>query len=512
MIAEELISSENFSQSSTASRVSNLSDLEIEIPSRPRTKRSFPFTDVGPKAKSIRTKEIFEHLLETADKENISPERLAAYLGYRVSYLNRKKISKTFKDIFDEEEEETKVDIPQALFIREHCQIGRGVYTDLRLALKNKTILPPHNLLSNLETELLPVLEVFEHGWKVNLQEAVSKTLERWFLQHENLQKEYTSLAQGIQCFFSGGCDGSGGHSVYNSASSLADNVDTSHMLFAGFALTEVRALDSDKTIFKDSFCNSSNAERPWVLIPGKESRENFAKVIKVIDKDVNEITSSELNISGIRCKISFDLSQLEGKAIVVASGLGGCYCTSCKVSEADAKLPERIQQGFTIDRNIDELHSLYMVLAESTSSGEIEPVPGDYRARTGLTNQPLTIQDVTKNIPITHAYLRSLSYFETLIYQINADVRIMGKGKRLSTDQRDRLTAAKEKFRKDATHGPLHLRLDQPDSHGHGGNSDTGPMARAFFSQEKSTDVLDLVNGTGKTQHYTFLLLYKPK
>ena len=196
-------SSENFSQSSNTSRVSNLSDLEIEIPSRPRIKRSFPFTEVGPKAKSIRTKEICDFLLETANKENISPERLAAYLGYKVSCLKNKKVAQTFKDIFDEKEEETKVELSQALYIREHCQIGRGIYTDLRLALKNKAILPPHNLLSNLEKELLPDLEMFEHGWKVNLSEAVTKTIERWFSKHDHLQKETLAIENGIHCYFS---------------------------------------------------------------------------------------------------------------------------------------------------------------------------------------------------------------------------------------------------------------------------------------------------------------------
>ena len=83
LIKEDESSQEYLSQSS---RVSNLSDLEIEIPSQPRKKRSFPFTEVGPKAKTIRTKEVFELLLETAERENLSPGRLAAYLGYRVSY------------------------------------------------------------------------------------------------------------------------------------------------------------------------------------------------------------------------------------------------------------------------------------------------------------------------------------------------------------------------------------------------------------------------------------------
>ena len=126
----EDISQATLSQSSTSSRLSVLSDLEIEIPSQPRRKKSFPFLEVGPKAKTIRTKEIFELLLDTAEKENLAPEKLVAYLGYRVSYQKNKKLANIFKEIFEDRQDSLKdVEPSQALYIREHCQIGRRIYT-----------------------------------------------------------------------------------------------------------------------------------------------------------------------------------------------------------------------------------------------------------------------------------------------------------------------------------------------------------------------------------------------
>ena len=130
LIAEE-VSQTFFSQSSTASRTSDISDLEFEIPSKPKTKRSFPFSDIGPKAKKLRTKEIFDLLLETAQKENLPPEKLIAYLGYRVCYQNNKKLAHTFKDIWEDRQKAEEVEPPQALYIREHCQIGRSIYTGI---------------------------------------------------------------------------------------------------------------------------------------------------------------------------------------------------------------------------------------------------------------------------------------------------------------------------------------------------------------------------------------------
>ena len=108
--------------------------------------------------------------------------------------MTNKKIACVFKDIFDEKEEKPKVETSQALFLREHCQIGHGVYTDLRLALKDSVVLPAHNLLAKLETDILPELKTFEHGWKVNLSAALTKTLERWFEQNEFPHKECLSF------------------------------------------------------------------------------------------------------------------------------------------------------------------------------------------------------------------------------------------------------------------------------------------------------------------------------
>ena len=218
--------------------------------------------------------------------------------------------------------------------------------SDLRLALKEHVTLPSPKVLSVAENEILPLLEPFEFGWKVNLLEAVTITLKRFFEQHDSIRSECVTLKSEIQCLFVGGCDGSGGHSIYNSETSLAENVDTSHMLFAGFSLTELKTQGEEKVVlFKDNHVASSNAERPWLLILGKESKENFGKVIKVLDADIQEVVSSQIIITDIVCKIVFNLSQLDGKAITTASGLGGAYCTCCKVSEAEAKLPERIEQ-----------------------------------------------------------------------------------------------------------------------------------------------------------------------
>jgi hypothetical protein len=493
------------SQSSSTSRVSDISDLEIEIPSTIqgiRHKRSFPFMDVGQKSKRIRTQELYDLLLQTAKNENISPEQLAAYLGYRASHLKNKKTAAVFLDIFNGKPPNITYQISPtlALYLREACQIGRNIYTDLRLVLKDHVTFPAHQHLSRLEAEILPKLEVFENGWKINLKEAITLTLQRTFQNLDDKLTTAKAIEYGLVCKFVGGCDGSGSHAIYNSATSLAEGVDTSHMLVGGFALTEIRLNGHDRTtLYKDTNCSSSHAERPWVLIPGRETKEIFKKIMETFDQDISSATNEIIQIDNIPCQITFELSQLDGKAITTATGLGGAYCTFCKVSETEGKNIERIRAGFGCDRNIEELHSLFMSL---TDNGNIEDIPtslGDYSTRTGLTQQPQTHQDITKNIPVTHAYIRALSHFEKLVYHINADVRIMGRGQRIGGEAKEQLKVSKAKFQEEAARGPLHMRLDQPDSHGAGGSSDTGQTARQFFSQKKRADFIALLKGTEK-------------
>ena len=187
--------------------------------------------------------------------------------------------------------------------------------------------------------------------------------------------------------------------------------------------------------MFSDRRSSSSFAERPLFIIPGAETRDRM-KLMKIFDEEINELKSASLSLElsesvRVDCNVHVEISQLDGKAIKTGIGLIGAYCTCCTVTEKEAKKVERIRQGFMIDRNINELNELYIVLTDH--SEEDIPVPsrqGDENVRKGLNQRPLTTsQNLTENIPITHAYMRFLSFFEQLIYRINSGVRVMGRG-----------------------------------------------------------------------------------
>jgi hypothetical protein len=502
--------SQKFSQSSVTSTHSWLEEAEPSQDNSDSRKRK-SFDDVGSRTKRRKTDEIFDLIQNEALKLNVSTVQLIAYLGYRASHQENKTLSATFRKISEGVQTEDRKSVPLNLcmYIREQCELGKKTWTDLRLLLKPYVILVPYGQTSLAAKSILPSFTAFHHGLKADLLEVVTKTLERL---PESVTEKIKSLdinASGIVANFSCGADVSGSHKEYNSETSLAEGVDTSHMMVAGIALSSIELNDQNSTtIFRNKNVSSTNSERPLVLAPGRETRDFLAATLNHIETGIEDVTKNPLRINlshpdlsdfSVVAKIKIDVSQLDGKAVSVSLGLGGAYCTGCTVSEEEAKNPERIRELFRFNRSIQNIRQVFEELSETDSEGnqQIKKQQGDYSVRTGVTQAPLTKNlDLTKTIPITHAYLRSLSYFENLAYRINANVRKMGKGVRFSPEEKRQLEEAKNSFRKKARYGDLHMKLDQPDASGSGGNSDTAAAARQFFSAKKRLPVLNLFDG----------------
>ena len=167
---------------------------------------------------------------------------------------------------------------------------------------------------------------------------------------------------------------------MYNSESSLADGVDTSHFMVAGIALTAISINDERRTsVYIDKRVQSSNSERPIILAPGRETREFLAETLQEIEEGCKELTENNLSItfkesdgsSLSKCtKVEIDISQLDGKAISVGLGLGGSYCTGCTVSEEEGKNPDRIKEYFKFDRSVQNIHQIFEDLVETDEFG----------------------------------------------------------------------------------------------------------------------------------------------
>ena len=179
-------------------------------------------------------------------------------------------------------------------------------------------------------------------------------------------------------------------------------------------------------------------------------------------------------------------MSQLDCKAQCIGNGLTACFCTMCTVSAKNAKDPKFIKEGFPMDRSILALSQLFEDLEkeENNETVLVSKRGEKYKRRAGLKRKPQVESDDTlQNFPVTHSYINILNYFEQLTYHVNAKVTVWGKGLTPGKDGKEKLAIAKNIFRKNAKDGPMHMRLDMPDSSGTGaGNTDTGNSARRFF------------------------------
>jgi hypothetical protein len=141
------------------------------------------------------------------------------------------------------------------------------------------------------------------------------------------------------------------------------------------------------------------------------------------------------------------------------------------------------------VDSN--DVHELFLAAEED---GEVPRTPGDYEVRGGLTGRPLTSQNVTSVIPVTHTKMRLLEWALHLMYRLKSGVHRWGRGLRLSDHQKRRFEAGKEAV-KTGIWERLHLRVDRPDPYGRGGNTNKGPTADTFFSEASRDHLCSLFN-----------------
>lgn len=90
------------------SRLSERSELELEIPAvpertegKPSKKRLLHFDDLSSRQKKRRTEELMDKLVSTAEEEGISPIKLAAYLGFKCSYVSERDAAHLFMQIYN---------------------------------------------------------------------------------------------------------------------------------------------------------------------------------------------------------------------------------------------------------------------------------------------------------------------------------------------------------------------------------------------------------------------------
>ena len=137
--------------------------------------------------------------------------------------------------------------------------------------------------------ELFVDLYDFELGLKASMSDVILSTLQR--LPDEVLtvlSSDKTNKT--LRANFVYGFDGSGDHSEYNSAEVQQNDIDTSHFVIAGMALSCIMSPDGTTMAWYDEKMSSSSAERPLVIAPGRENEDLVQKVTDLLDKEAKEV------------------------------------------------------------------------------------------------------------------------------------------------------------------------------------------------------------------------------
>ena len=253
------------------------------------------------------------------------------------------------------------------------------------------------------------------------------------------------------------GTDGSGQHSVYN-ISNQTGSVTTSVINVRTLADRHSKAMLWDCT--KQRGANSLFNTRPIALIPLAESRV----VVKALNLGTDALTPAELSqlpgpcpdVPGLEAEIR---ELMEGFTVKLPEpinrtvnvilpaenrrhpvdlkmkhtelGLDGCYCTFCSFSPRDCVNPVKIQQGFPINRSMEEIREIW----EKYGDEDTEKVPqrnrktGDYdkgeRPRAGVSAKQVTDFDLIHDIAVMHIKVHTMEYLAELLYRIIAGVKL---------------------------------------------------------------------------------------
>ena len=252
-------------------------------------------------------------------------------------------------------------------------------------------------------------------------------------------------------------------------------------------------------------------------MIPGKEQGDLVRTIIEQLDHEVEAIPTVNINIDGLDITINIHYHPGgDGKAAKTSTGLGGAYCTMCKVTKKEASDPNIAKNGYPINRDRDQNLQLFADVKKNPDGTVDTRVPTQLRF--GITQEPpATNMDGTKLMPTMHTWIRDLTDYERLAMFLYArdifpnKIPIMD-GKYPASHRKKilaKLAEAKKFLQDQARRGPLKMLLMMPDAHGTGGSSDNGPTARKIFSYENRQDVLDLFPTATATERIALGLIH---
>ena len=440
----------------------------------PKLKR--PLEEVGERQQRRRMSGFMDSAKAAADAENTSPTKMFAF-GLKHKYLKNKEIAKVGQSILqDEPLADKRVPMKIASAIFEVGKLSKRTYTDIRLLLKENgaDVLPPYDELHTFRKERRPPVQLLQNpyiGVRFDYLQCLQLTASQLLASLPNFQD-----VNQLQMTLHDGLDGSGGHSIFNQVGST----DTNNIIMFMFRIENLKTVNGDILWENPSHASSSSC-RPVMLLMGKETREN-CEIVPELQKERQgaKFSVTNSNKKPVEVEVTAKMSMIDGKMHTCISGLGGAFCCLCTYSKEQCRDQNNITTGFKIDRTLADT----LEICEQDLHLEGNRKKGDYDVRKGVTQEPITTEDIN-NIHPLHNLLRCFGWLFKICCHATAGHLSWSEAK-LDVSNRvaqalQFLKQAKEEIQarvKEETS----ITLEKADPTGHGGTSTTGNIAKVSY------------------------------
>ena len=451
-----------------------------EPPKKKRVYNLIQLDELQRKQLKRRTDDLFKNVKEFAENENVSVERLLGFLLTRSSKSPR--IRAVGESLWNNEVSDDKISTNTCLTLYNDCKLGRVTYNRMRKLLDNDGfgILPPWNTIREKQKDITPdthsLTEPFV-GIHYLLCDAMKLSVQR-LLPLLDQEKLTENLVLNIKFGF----DGSGGHSIFNQL----DNEQTKNIIMSMFCPLELKD-DEGKLLWVQSSPNSPNTQRPVCLQMGKESSETL-EALKVFNTEITKLENEGIVViigrSTYNVKVHIASYMMDMKAAHLYLRQEGAYCDLCTCSKDQCSDLERIEVGFMINRNVQDMINIFSDIG--LDDGSVKKIKDDYDSRAGQTGEPIPTNEV-QSVQVLHALLRCFDFVMKIIIHLKANVYEWSEAK--TSHYYQFLTGEKAQLQQDLL-GFNGVKWDIPDG-SRGGTSTTGNTARVLLYNKKNRDFI---------------------
>ena len=479
--------------SSEASLSSQSSSSQDVLPGRSSRRKNLKELVLGGTQMKYRLDPLITDVKTYASENDIDVTELLGLIIYVINWPAKgegsKVKAKIGRELFNGNTPVGEISNDVALNFLTKYKFGKRQYTELRLDLKRFVDFPSYNDIRKAKNMLIPVIDnglpSSLVGVKYVYNDALTKHYQRYFENKTDL------CATNYKAIIKDGCDGSGRHSLYSQKNNVETHAIVS-LMFVPLEMYEKKINPSpseNKYIIVDSetLPNSADRARPIALIMGKENSDTLKQLYPRVQKEIAEIQNDGLCIKiGERCinlEIEIKSTMTDGASKKLLTGRGGAYCIVSKCSREDGNNYQKYIDGLPMKGvTVDELWEMFRAVEKG---GKISKrIPS--RDRFGLTQEPLLTSTNVNYLPVLHSLLRVFDWCLKVVYHLRAKLSSWNE----NNSDKGAIEIAKKEV-KDYMRNKTGIVVDEPDSTGAGGNTNTGNNVRNILWNKTNRDAL---------------------